>query len=350
MKLLTLFFCLFFVPLSFSIEKKTIKSSAITCLTSKCHADLNKQEFLHSPIKARGCVACHELVDESLKSKKLSAKHPSVSLDMGKDQVVTCLKCHVEWERNYKKNEYAHSAMKENGCTGCHNPHGSDNAKLLRVKEFNQELCLTCHKKNENWEKGEKTTTHRALNVKNKCLNCHEIHASNLPKLLKDSSSALCAKCHGEIYENKEKGSMHTPAKNGECLKCHSQHYSEKEYLLNKTYEMESYVDNTEKSFQLCLSCHTPFRVTKFRNGDNNLHTSHVLNKDKSKNKERGCAICHDPHRSSQELQIRTSFSYKKVKLPIAFQKLENGGTCTTACHGKKDYDRMSPVINKEGR
>lgn len=348
MKLLTVFCCFLFVPLSFSIEKKSIKSSAITCLTSKCHSDMNKQKFLHGPLKARGCVVCHEFVSDSLKNKKLSANHPSVSLDMGKDQVATCLKCHVEWERKYKRYEFAHSAIKEKGCTGCHNPHGSDNAKLLRVKEFNQEMCFSCHKKNENWEKGEKETSHRAINEKNKCLNCHEIHSSQWPKLLKESPSKLCAKCHEEIYENKEKGSMHTPAKNGDCLKCHSQHYGANENLLSKTYEMESYVDSAEKSFQLCFSCHAPFRITKFRNGDNNLHTLHVQNKDK--NKERGCTICHDPHRSSQEMQIRTSFVYKKVKLPIAFQKNVNGGTCTTACHGKKDYDRINPVINKEGR
>lgn len=350
MKVLAVFCCIHFVLPSFAIEKSLRKSSAITCLTSKCHSDLNEQKFLHSPIRAKGCVVCHELVSDSIKSKKLSDKHPSVALDMGKDQVATCLKCHIEWNRKFKKNEFAHTAIKEKGCTGCHAPHGSDNPKLLKHKEFNQELCLTCHKKNENWEKGDKETAHRALNVKNKCLNCHEIHSAARPKLLTAEPLALCAKCHEDIYENKNKGSMHTPAKNGDCLKCHSHHYSEKENLLSKTYDMDSYVSSVEKSFQLCFSCHAPFRVTKFRNGENNLHTLHTFNKDRDKDKERGCGICHDPHRSSQEMQIRTSFKYKKVKLPMAFQKLANGGSCTTACHGKKDYDRMNSVINKEGR
>jgi len=294
---------------------------------------MSKGEFLHSPIKAKGCVVCHQLVNDSQKSPKLSAAHPSIALNMGAEQSSTCFKCHVEWEKKFKKLPHAHSAIKENGCTSCHNPHGADNAKLLKVTEFTQELCLSCHKKNENWEKGD------------------EVHGAAKAKLLKADSAALCSKCHEEIFENKDKGSMHTPARNGECLKCHGQHYGEKEFLLNKTYEMESYVVNTEKSFQLCFSCHSPFRSTKFRNGENNLHSLHVLNKDKEKDgKERGCTVCHDPHRSSQEMQIRTSFTYKKVKLPILFQKLPNGGNCTTACHGKKDYDRMSPAINKEGR
>jgi predicted CXXCH cytochrome family protein len=270
---------------------------------------------------------------------------------MGSDQAPTCFKCHVEWERKFKKKKFAHSAIKEKGCTGCHSPHGADNAKLLKVSEYTQELCLSCHKKGENWEKGDKDTAHRAMNVKLKCLNCHEIHSGSRAKLLKDEVSVLCSKCHEENFENKDKGSMHTPVKNGECLKCHSQHYSEKESLLSKTYEPESYVAKAEASFALCFSCHAPFKNTKFRNGENNLHTLHILAKDKAKdNKERGCAICHDPHRSSQEMLIRTSFAYKKVKLPIAFQKLVNGGNCTTACHGKKDYDRINAVVNKEGR
>jgi predicted CXXCH cytochrome family protein len=262
------------------------------------------------------------------------------------------LKCHVEWGRTFKAKQVAHSAIAQKGCTGCHNPHGSDNAKLLKNKEMTQELCLTCHKKNENWEKGEKDTVHRAINVKSKCLNCHEIHSGNLPKLLKAQPAALCAKCHEEITANKDKGSLHTPVRNGDCLKCHSPHYAPQENLLNKTYESESYVKSSEKSFQLCFSCHSPFRTTKFRNGENNLHSLHVLNKDLNlnKDKERGCAICHEVHGSTQELQIRTSFTYKKIKLPIDFKKLENGGTCTTACHGKKDYDRITAVLNKEGR
>jgi predicted CXXCH cytochrome family protein len=346
MKLFYILASLCFVLQTFAVEK----SAGITCLTSKCHSDMNQAKFLHSPIKAKGCVACHQLVSAEEKSNKLSAKHPSISLNMGKDQESQCLKCHVEWGRTFKAKKYAHSAINQKGCTGCHNPHGSDNAKLLKNKESTQELCLGCHKKNENWEKGEKETTHRAINVKNKCLNCHDIHSGDLPKMLKAEPAALCAKCHEEITANKDKGSLHTPVRNGDCLKCHSPHYAAKENLLDKTFESESYVKNAEQSFQLCFSCHGPFRSTKFRNGENNLHTLHVLNKDLNKDKERGCAICHEVHGSTQELQIRTSFTYKKVKLPIAFNKLLNGGTCTTACHGKKDYDRMSAVINKEGR
>ncbi len=344
MKFFSLLCSLIFVVQTFAVEKFV----PITCLTSKCHSDLNEQKFLHSPLKAKGCVLCHQMVDQSEKSHKLSEKHPSIAIDMGKNQASLCLKCHVEWGKTFKAKAFAHSAIDQKGCSACHNPHGADNAKLLKDSNYTQELCLSCHKKNENWEKGDKDNAHRAMKVKSKCLNCHEVHSGNRPKLLKDEPAALCMKCHDEITKMEPKGSLHTPVKNGDCLKCHSPHFSAKENLLDKTYEGETYVKNVGDSYQLCLSCHSPMRSTKFRNGDKNLHELHIINK--IKGKDRGCSTCHDVHGSSQEMQIRTSFNYNKINLPLTFQKLENGGNCTTACHGKKDYDRISPAINKEGR
>jgi predicted CXXCH cytochrome family protein len=342
---------MFFVEHAYAVNNNSQKTPAITCLTSKCHSDVVAPKFLHSPLKAKGCVLCHQPVDLSEKNSKLSATHPSIALNMGNDQKSLCLKCHVEWGRKLNAKKYSHSAIKEKGCTGCHNPHGADNAKLLRTGSSSiDELCFSCHKKNENWEKGDKDVTHRALKVKSKCLNCHEIHSANKPKLLKDEPAALCAKCHVEITETRAKGSLHTPVAKGECLKCHSPHFASMENLLSKTFENEAYVKSAEKSFELCLSCHKPFSVSKFSNGEKNLHTLHVLTKDVSKDMERGCTICHSTHGSTQPLQIRTSFTYKKMTLPLTFEKLANGGNCTTACHGKKGYDRINAVVNKEGR
>jgi predicted CXXCH cytochrome family protein len=161
MKLFCFLFFIFSMVQSYSAED----SSRITCLTSKCHSSISETQFLHSPIKAKGCIVCHQMISDSEKNKKLSADHPSVSLDMGKNQAALCLKCHVEWGRKFQAKKYIHSAIAQKGCTACHNPHGSDNSKLLKNKEFTQELCLGCHKKNENWEKGDKDNIHRAINA-----------------------------------------------------------------------------------------------------------------------------------------------------------------------------------------
>ena len=51
----------------------------------------------------------------------------------------TCGNCHREKARPFV---FEHEAVSE-GCTTCHSPHGTVNAKLLVDREAN--LCLRCH-------------------------------------------------------------------------------------------------------------------------------------------------------------------------------------------------------------
>jgi predicted CXXCH cytochrome family protein len=50
-----------------------------------------------------------------------------------------CLKCHPDQRGPYV---FEHEAMRE-GCTACHQPHGSVNAKMLKLRDST--LCLQCH-------------------------------------------------------------------------------------------------------------------------------------------------------------------------------------------------------------
>ena len=51
----------------------------------------------------------------------------------------TCTKCHIAQKGPFL---FKHEAMVE-GCTTCHNPHGSVNQKMLTARDSN--LCLKCH-------------------------------------------------------------------------------------------------------------------------------------------------------------------------------------------------------------
>jgi predicted CXXCH cytochrome family protein len=51
----------------------------------------------------------------------------------------TCAPCHREQTRPFI---FEHPALRE-GCTVCHRPHGSINAKMLVEPDSN--LCLRCH-------------------------------------------------------------------------------------------------------------------------------------------------------------------------------------------------------------
>jgi len=54
-------------------------------------------------------------------------------------QEENCLQCHQAQRGPYV---FEHEALHE-GCTSCHTPHGSINAKLLTVRDST--LCFKCH-------------------------------------------------------------------------------------------------------------------------------------------------------------------------------------------------------------
>lgn len=312
------------------------KSLQITCLTSKCHSDMIETKFVHSPLKANGCLVCHSL-GPSLKNSRLPTTHPNISVDMGKNQLAICQKCHVEWGRGFSLKRNQHSLVKQKGCTSCHNPHGSQFKKLLRTDPLSQELCTKCHK-----FQGE--VSHKALFFKERCLNCHDAHASDFPKHLKKAEATLCIECHKGIDLINNRENLHSPIKKGECHACHSPHSSSEKNLLNKKFNSNSYPADLNSSYELCLSCHQVEKQTEFRNGDKNLHRFHL----QGEKRQRGCSVCHDVHQTKQPMLIKSEFSYDKYLMPLEYQKSGAGGGCTTACHGLKEYDRINSIENKK--
>jgi predicted CXXCH cytochrome family protein len=100
----------------------------------QCHLDKRADFSLpHSHPVLSGkmsCVDCHD----PHKGKAVPAGSTSLH---GKNQ--TCFKCHTAQKGPFI---FEHEALRE-GCTVCHSPHGSVNAKMLT--ERNANLCLKCH-------------------------------------------------------------------------------------------------------------------------------------------------------------------------------------------------------------
>ncbi|HVU23851.1 MAG TPA: cytochrome c3 family protein [Opitutus sp.] len=103
-----------------------------TCF--QCHANLRGQFALPNahPVLAghMSCSDCHDPHEGNARPEggaKLARLNES------------CLKCHAQQSGPYV---FEHEALRE-GCVTCHSPHGSVNAKMLRVR--NQNLCLQCH-------------------------------------------------------------------------------------------------------------------------------------------------------------------------------------------------------------
>ena len=108
------------------------RSTETVCF--RCHLDVRGQFSLpsHHPVPEgrMSCTGCHP------PHKGSSFSGGGTSL---RSENETCLACHPAQRGPYV---FEHEAMRE-GCTTCHTPHGSVNAKMLKVRDAN--LCLRCH-------------------------------------------------------------------------------------------------------------------------------------------------------------------------------------------------------------
>lgn len=347
-------FAFVFLIFPFTLQAK------MTCQTSACHQDLGKGAFIHGPMKsAKGCTVCH-LTD----GKSADGKHPGL-LKMGPSEInKTCYLCHEEFKHQFQNSKSVHKVIAEKSCTSCHNPHQSEQKKLL-VASGEMALCLKCH---ENKADFKNAKHHVIKDIKKGCLSCHDAHASKHDKLFKkDNTLGLCLECHKTDQISKDQSKilsisdwtqlppalLHEPVRKGECQKCHEIHGSSKKSLLAKEYSAAIHANNGSLSAaELCFSCHKTDLVdkrqvlneTKFRNGEVNLHYLHMT----GTNRKRNCSACHDPHGSETGSLIRGNFQYLNWQVPLIFKKNVGGGSCATACHKKMEYNREKAVINEK--
>lgn len=117
-------------------------------------------EFYHVPYQDKECGACH---DQNRMGKFVTG------------QPDLCYQCHEDFSAVFSM---LHAAVEGGSCTDCHNPHHSNNSKLLKMKE--QDLCFTCHDAEDETWKG----IHDGIDDA-KCTECHNPHGSNDSGLLK---------------------------------------------------------------------------------------------------------------------------------------------------------------------
>lgn len=107
---------------------------SIETVCFQCHADVRGSFTLpsHHPVPEghMSCVDCHP-------PHKGSIFFGGGTTLMRENE--SCFRCHPEQRGPFP---FEHDALRE-GCTVCHSPHGSVNAKMLNQRDAN--LCLKCH-------------------------------------------------------------------------------------------------------------------------------------------------------------------------------------------------------------
>lgn len=255
-------------------------------LCDMCHPNIVTKKITHQPVKDGMCTTCHN-PHESNEQKLL--QQPLDSL---------CTMCHS----SVIEHKNLHGPVAAGDCLSCHIPHDSDNEKLILKKD--PELCTTCHVDVQ--EDMKKKVVHSALY--GGCISCHNPHGSSFKKFFSVESDKLCYQCHPSIGENMQNAkSIHAPIKGEKsCASCHGAHASEEEKLLPK------------KENLLCLDCHKNI----IKKGYTILHGP--INDGK-------CTPCHNPHSSMQEKLLIKKYSTEEY-VPYTDKEYE----LCFSCHNRE--------------
>lgn len=222
---------------------------AQSCLD--CHPDLAEGKSVHAAV-SMGCESCHSAIDPSTIPHK---KKNKIARGLSAEQPDLCYGCH---DQSLFTKKVVHAAVFM-GCTGCHNPHASANAKLLVSPTPG--LCFNCHDKAAFTKKN----VHQPV-ASGDCTVCHNPHSGENPSLLTSVVPDLCLMCHDKMSSGRHvlagygpgdhpvsgKADPSHPGSDLSCISCHGPHSSDFASLV---------VAETGNPRSLCLVCHQKIMV-----------------------------------------------------------------------------------------
>jgi len=256
---------------------------------------ISKKKHVHDAIEMVGCTGCHS--PHSTENRyQLLMKPPAL-----------CYDCHSEKEEKLKTPHKVVSS--EKSCMNCHDPHASDYAQQLKAQ--NMDLCLKCHNRQRKTPSGyvmnikkflERHPEHHGPILAEECTPCHNPHGSNEWRMLKKAFPStfyvpfqverysLCFECHDADLVLEKKTSSSTGFRNGDknlhyvhvndpekgrrCLVCHDVHAAKGPRLIRESVNFGKW--NIPLKFEIletggrCASgCHFPreyHRVTPATN------------------------------------------------------------------------------------
>jgi DmsE family decaheme c-type cytochrome len=193
----------------------TPREASAACLS--CHNRSEHDNFAGGKHDARNvsCVTCHSV--HAPKSEKGQLKTET--------QEETCVQCHRTQVNKVHKSSHmpvGNLNGKKMECTSCHNPHGSQNVKMLKEGNSIAEACASCHAEKRGpflWE--------HAVGREN-CVTCHDAHGSNNERMLVAKVPMLCQRCHvssrhpATVYDQLQVNSKSNRVMSRGCVNCHA--------------------------------------------------------------------------------------------------------------------------------
>jgi DmsE family decaheme c-type cytochrome len=174
------------------------------CMT--CHQNnLEHQNFKRSTHNKNGvsCTSCHSAHVPQVKEKLLIKKSPDL-----------CFTCHNETKADFMK-PFRHRVL--DGyiqCQDCHNVHGTIGEKSLRANAAQDAVCYKCHAD----KRGPFVFEHEPVRTQG-CSSCHTPHGSTNARLLTRSRvNSLCLECHQNFYNPPHPQNTKSQA----CTMCHT--------------------------------------------------------------------------------------------------------------------------------
>jgi DmsE family decaheme c-type cytochrome len=189
---------------------REVSTSCLGCHNKSEHAMWDSSAHA---ARSLGCTTCHSVHAPKSEHGQL-VKASTIEL---------CATCHKPQAQ--KQLRTSHMPVREGKmtCTSCHNPHGSTNVRMLRVGNYINEACTSCHAE----KRGPFLWEHAA--GRESCSTCHDPHGSNNDRMLVVRPPMLCQRCHigtrhpSTIYDGTSLAQRSNRLVARGCVNCHQQ-------------------------------------------------------------------------------------------------------------------------------
>jgi DmsE family decaheme c-type cytochrome len=194
-------------------SKMAARDVSGSCLS--CHTQSSHSLWQGSAHDARNlsCTTCHSVHDP--KSPRAQLKTVT--------ELDTCATCHQPQVMKVKRVSHMPVVEGKMTCTTCHNPHGATNVRQLRVGNWINESCVSCHAE----KRGPFLFEHAA--GRESCVSCHDPHGSSNDRMLVARVPMICQRCHigtrhpSTIYDGLALQNRSNRLVGRACINCHQQ-------------------------------------------------------------------------------------------------------------------------------